>query len=250
MTDIQATPGTSDRTEARLAVAVHVEAELLRLGLQAMLPRLAAVERAEQFAHPGELERALAERRFHVLILSSANGAGKRTGNGLAQAPDGGGTGGPAPRRLPSLTRLRHTQPGLRTLVVLDPADAESDTALARLPADGYLLREELTAETLERALRQLAADEMPMPLRLGRQLLSHAGQSAHLLPARTVRLTAREHEVLDQLVAGLSNKQIARHLRISEHGVKRLVSSVLLKLDATNRTAAVVTAMKLGLTD
>lgn len=227
MTEIQEKPDTSDRTtETRLAVAVHVEAELLRLGLQAMLPKLTVVESAEQFTHPAALERALAEARFDVLILSSSHSA-------------------PAP-----VGRLRHAHPGLRTLVLLDPADAESDSALARLPADGYLLREELTAAALDRALRQLAADEMPMPLRLGRQLLSHAGESAHLLPARTVRLTAREQEVLAHLVAGLSNKQIARQLRISEHGVKRLVSSVLLKLGAANRTAAVVTAIKLGLID
>ncbi|WP_369206537.1 LuxR C-terminal-related transcriptional regulator [Streptomyces sp. PU-14G] len=226
MTETQATPGTDERTEARLAVAVHVEAELLRLGLQAMLPGLGCVERAEEFGHTEALDRALAEHRFHVLILSSSNSGHTAAG------------------------RLRHTHPGLRTLVVLDPADAESHGALARLPADGYLLREELTAAALDRALRQLAADEMPMPLRLGRRLLSHAGESAHLLPARTVRLTAREHQVLDQLVAGLSNKQIARRLRISEHGVKRLVSSVLLKLGAANRTAAVVTAIKLGLID
>ncbi|CAM4171154.1 LuxR C-terminal-related transcriptional regulator [Streptomyces albus] len=237
MTDIQGKPGASEQAGVRLAVAVYVEAELLRLGLEAMLPRLAVVDRAELFSGPEAVERALTEHRFHILLLSSAN-AGHRDATAAG------------PRRLPSLTRLRHTRPGLRTLVVLDPADAESGTALARLPADGYLLREELTAVSLERALRQLAADEMPMPLRLGRQLLRHAGESAHRLPARTVRLTAREHEVLDQLVAGLSNKEIARRLRISEHGVKRLVSSVLLKLDATNRTAAVVTAMKLGLTD
>lgn len=226
MTEIQATPGTDAHAQPRLAVAVHVEAELLRLGLQAMLPGLETVDRAEQFGRAAALERALSEHRFDVLILSSAN---------TAYATPG---------------RLRHAHSGLRTLVVLDPADAESHGALAKLPADGYLLREELTATALDRALRQLAADEMPMPLRLGRRLLSHAGESAHLLPARTVRLTAREHQVLDRLVAGLSNKQIARHLRISEHGVKRLVSSVLLKLDAANRTAAVVTAIKLGLID
>ncbi|MFI8848755.1 LuxR C-terminal-related transcriptional regulator [Streptomyces sp. 891-h] len=226
MTEIKEQPDTSGRTGTRLAVAVHVEAELLRFGLQAMLPGLAAVERAETFTHLGALERALARDRFHVLVLSSSNSASG------------------------SLGRLRHTPQGLRTLMLLDPVDAESDSALARLPADGYLLREELTAAALDRALRQLAADEMPMPLHLGRQLLSHAGESAPLLPARRVRLTAREHEVLAHLVAGLSNKQIARHLRISEHGVKRLVSSVLLKLGAANRTAAVVTAIKLGLID
>jgi DNA-binding CsgD family transcriptional regulator len=49
---------------------------------------------------------------------------------------------------------------------------------------------------------------------------------------------------VLKLLVAGLSNKQIARQLDISPHGVKRLVSNVLAKLGCSNRTLAVALAI------
>jgi two-component system nitrate/nitrite response regulator NarL len=78
--------------------------------------------------------------------------------------------------------------------------------------------------------------------------LLGRVGaQSGNLRP---VSLTARENETLALLAEGLSNKQIARRLRISEHGVKRLVGSLLLKLGSPNRTTAVVTAMKFGIID
>jgi DNA-binding NarL/FixJ family response regulator len=65
-----------------------------------------------------------------------------------------------------------------------------------------------------------------------------------------SARLTFREQETLTHLAHGLSNRQIATRMRISEHGAKRLVSSLLLKLGATNRTAAVVTAIKYGLVE
>jgi DNA-binding CsgD family transcriptional regulator len=60
--------------------------------------------------------------------------------------------------------------------------------------------------------------------------------------------LTSREREVLEQLAAGLSNRQIARALGISEHTVKFHVSSILGKLGASSRAAAIRHAMRHGL--
>ncbi|WP_226961764.1 helix-turn-helix transcriptional regulator [Streptomyces sp. 3MP-14] len=117
-----------------------------------------------------------------------------------------------------------------------------------RMPADGYLVRQKVTAKTLARALSQLAAGEMAIPVEVGRRLLRGSGAT----PAanRPAALTAREREALLLLVHGLSNKQIGRRLLISEHGAKRLVGSVLLKLNANNRTRAVVNAIRAGLVD
>jgi DNA-binding NarL/FixJ family response regulator len=60
--------------------------------------------------------------------------------------------------------------------------------------------------------------------------------------------LTAREKSVLEQLMFGLSNKAIARRLNVSVGTVKTHVKSILEKLDADSRTAAVVTAQRRGL--
>jgi DNA-binding NarL/FixJ family response regulator len=60
--------------------------------------------------------------------------------------------------------------------------------------------------------------------------------------------LTARELEVLYCLADGLSNKQIARQLGISEHTVKYHVNAILGKMNAQSRTEAVVRATRAGI--
>lgn len=65
---------------------------------------------------------------------------------------------------------------------------------------------------------------------------------------ARGADLTAREREVLVLLSRGLSNKQIARRLDISDHTAKFHVNGILGKLGAATRTEAVVLAARQGL--
>lgn len=62
------------------------------------------------------------------------------------------------------------------------------------------------------------------------------------------VQLTGREHEVLELLAAGFSNRRIARRLGISEHTAKFHVNGILVKLGAGTRTEAVVIAARRGL--
>ena len=61
-------------------------------------------------------------------------------------------------------------------------------------------------------------------------------------------RMTARELQVLELLVDGLSNKAIAAHLGVSDETVKFHLSSILGKLGASNRTEAVKRAIRMGL--
>jgi len=60
--------------------------------------------------------------------------------------------------------------------------------------------------------------------------------------------LTPRELEVLGLIADGLSSKEIARRLGISEHTVKFHVNTIMSKLGARSRTEAVVVAARLGL--
>ncbi len=70
----------------------------------------------------------------------------------------------------------------------------------------------------------------------------------ARITPQMDVEpLTARETEVLEQVAAGRSNKQVAEQLGISAHTVKFHVNAILGKLDVHSRTEAVVKAMQLG---
>lgn len=60
--------------------------------------------------------------------------------------------------------------------------------------------------------------------------------------------LTPREFQVLHLLSEGLSNKQIAKRLEVSEHTAKFHVATILSKLGVESRTEAVVRAAQLGL--
>lgn len=80
----------------------------------------------------------------------------------------------------------------------------------------------------------------------------------AHDAPANSTRadggrdlfepLTSRERDVLEQMAAGLSNRQIADVLGISEHTVKFHVSAILGKLGVTSRSAAIRHGLRQGL--
>jgi ATP/maltotriose-dependent transcriptional regulator MalT len=60
--------------------------------------------------------------------------------------------------------------------------------------------------------------------------------------------LTSREQDVLEQMAAGLSNRQIAHVLGISEHTVKFHVSAILGKLGVSSRSAAIRHGIRQGL--
>jgi DNA-binding NarL/FixJ family response regulator len=66
--------------------------------------------------------------------------------------------------------------------------------------------------------------------------------------PPTVGELTSREREVVQLLAEGLSNKEIAQRLDISEHTAKFHIGRILGKLDADSRTEAVVRAVRWGL--
>ncbi|TMF04583.1 MAG: response regulator transcription factor [Chloroflexi bacterium] len=66
--------------------------------------------------------------------------------------------------------------------------------------------------------------------------------------PAAAIALSSREVNVLNQVARGLSNKQIALKLGISDKTVRNHLSRIFRKLDAGNRTQAVMNAMRVGL--
>jgi LuxR family maltose regulon positive regulatory protein len=74
---------------------------------------------------------------------------------------------------------------------------------------------------------------------------VSHPGAALLIEP-----LTPREDEVLQLLVAGASNAQIAEELFITVNTVKRHITHILGKLEAENRTQAAMRARELGLVE
>jgi DNA-binding NarL/FixJ family response regulator len=60
--------------------------------------------------------------------------------------------------------------------------------------------------------------------------------------------LTSREVEILQQVTAGLANKEIAQRLSISDRTVKNHLSNIMEKLHVNSRTQAAVYALRAGL--
>jgi two-component system nitrate/nitrite response regulator NarL len=133
---------------------------------------------------------------------------------------------------------------GAKVLLLLDHVQEEVLDAIAAIPSNGFLVQHELSSDSLAAVLTRVAGGDTAMPGSMAQRLLTRARTGALDGAPTSPNLTPRERDVLELLVAGLSNKQIAKRLNISEHGVKRLVSNVLAKLGCPNRTHAVALAI------
>jgi len=147
--------------------------------------------------------------------------------------------------------RLSELARSVRAKVVLilrDAMEGELQRA-ARLSADAYLLEHAVTTQTLRETLLRVADGEMVLPESVARLLLAQVRRLGSDSPSRLEPLLSpREKQTLELLVDGMSNKQIARRLNITEHGAKRHVANVLAKLNCPNRTHAVALAVREGL--
>jgi two-component system, NarL family, nitrate/nitrite response regulator NarL len=116
-----------------------------------------------------------------------------------------------------------------------------------RFPIAAVLREQDLSADTLAGVLGGLERGVVAMPGETTRQLLALAADDA-AGPCGAPNLTARELDTLREIARGLTNRQIARLMSITEHGVKRHVANILAKLNCNNRTMAVSTAIRLNL--
>lgn len=135
-----------------------------------------------------------------------------------------------------------------RCLVVIRSEQPAELAHAAQVEADGYLMESELGPQALGSCIAEVVGGGMPIPPALGAQLLTSARAVERQARHRPPLLTPREHDVLQLLVEGCSNKQVAMELGISPHGAKRHVANVLMKLNCSNRTQAVARAITEGL--
>jgi DNA-binding NarL/FixJ family response regulator len=127
-----------------------------------------------------------------------------------------------------------------------------------RAGAIGYLLKD-ATSDNLADAVRGALRGESQIDPTVARKVLREFQHVTTIrqatLPSAPAeepleKLTDREEEILKLLAAGLSNKEIAQQLSLSEGTVKNHISAILAKLHANDRTQAVLTALKRGLVD
>jgi DNA-binding NarL/FixJ family response regulator len=136
-----------------------------------------------------------------------------------------------------AITRIRSDFPSSRFIILTSSAGDVQAVRAFQAGATGYLLKNLLRTEMIE-TIRLVHAGKKKMPPEVAQQIAEYSmGDS----------VSAREIEVLRCVSRGKSNKIIADDLRISEHTVKNHIKSILSKLDASDRTDAVVIAIRRG---
>lgn len=134
------------------------------------------------------------------------------------------------------------------TVIVLTMLD-DDDTVLAalRAGASGYLLKGTNGANILS-AIRSAAAGTAVLDAGLLGSLAGRASQAAAAAPEPFPELTARERDILSHIADGLTNAEIGDRLHLSSKTIANNVSTILTKLQVTQRGQAIVLAREAGL--
>jgi two-component system nitrate/nitrite response regulator NarL len=131
-------------------------------------------------------------------------------------------------------------------IIMLTASEAEEDVLTAlKSGARGYILKG-VSARELLKAVRDVHAGEAYVTPALAASLLSEmTGGPLGLKPAPSPldELTEREHQILEKVAGGLSNKEIAQQLFLSEKTVKHYMTNILQKLQVRNRVEAALLA-------
>ena len=161
----------------------------------------------------------------------------------------------PAPGGLETTQRIRREFPATAVIVLAQDEDEESLFASIKAGAAAFVIKD-ISPEDLIHVIRRVSQGEFLIndkvfskPAVASRVLkefreLAVYGQEAQPIFAP---LSPREVEILDNIAQGMTNKQVAYALSISEQTVKNHMSSILRKLAVNDRTQAVVYAMRQG---
>ena len=152
-----------------------------------------------------------------------------------------------------SATRtLTAEMPDVKVLVLTASEEEAKLFDAIKAGAQGYLLKN-LEAETFFDLLDRAQRGEPALTPALARKLLQEFARPAEAAaaPAEDETLTAREREVLELMVEGVtSNRKLAKRLGLSENTVKFHVRNILDKLRLHNRAEVVGYALRKGIVD
>ncbi|HZO90412.1 MAG TPA: response regulator transcription factor [Chthonomonadaceae bacterium] len=137
-----------------------------------------------------------------------------------------------------ALSAIRQEFPNARVIILSTYGGDEDVYRGLRLGAKAYLLKDAPCEQLLE-TIRAVAAGQTLIATEMAAKLAERMSRP---------ELTPRELEVLEQIVEGKSNQEIARTLSIAESTVKAHVNSILSKLSVGDRTQAVTTAIRRGI--
>jgi two-component system response regulator DegU len=144
--------------------------------------------------------------------------------------------------------RIRSANPDTRVVMLTMHADEAVIASAIRAGASGYLVKDCSTDEIAE-AVRLAADDEAALSPGLAASMLNEVRKLDDAVAPEAERaVTKREEEVLQLIADGCSTSEVAQQLYISQKTVKNHLASIYQKLDARDRTQAVLRAVRMGI--
>jgi len=147
-----------------------------------------------------------------------------------------------------AIVEIRKENPDARVLVLTSFGEEDKVGTAIRAGALGYLLKDS-SPDELFHAIRSVYRGNLSLPQHLALKLVHEMGHPKDTAPPETA-LTARELDVLKEIAHGLSNEEIAKKLSIGTTTVRSHVSSLLSKLELSNRTQLALYAVEKGLVE
>lgn len=214
-------------SETPLRVLVADDHPMFREGVRAMLLSAPDMDHVGE-AETGEAAVSLAaELRPDVVVMD-------------IQMPGSGG--------IEATRKIKGENPKVNVLMVTMFEDDATVFAAMRAGASGYILKGANYDEML-RAIKAAGNGEAIFSPKLAVRLVDFFSGAARKAPPEAFpELSEREREILDLIARGLKNQEIAKRLYLSPKTVRNNVSSILHKLQAADRTQAIIRAREAGL--
>lgn len=141
--------------------------------------------------------------------------------------------------------RIREQIPDTKVVMLTMHADREVVAEALRAGAVGYLVKDCSTEEICE-AIRMAVQDDAALSADIAASMLDEVHRID--APGDPHVVTRREEEVLQLIADGCSTVEVAERLFISQKTVKNHLASIYQKLDARDRTQAVLSAVRMGI--
>ena len=144
--------------------------------------------------------------------------------------------------------QVRLELPSTQVVMLTMHADQEVLASAIRAGASGYLVKD-CSTEEIASAVRMAASGETALSPQLAASMLNEVRKWDKAAAAEEERVvTKREEEVLQLIADGCSTPEVAAKLYISQKTVKNHLASIYQKLDARDRTQAVLQAVRMGI--
>jgi len=212
---------TMKTVDQAIEVFLLAENRLLREALARVLNKKGDIRVVAAFAYDREIAEGIGQIKPHVLILDSATYA---------------------VAGLEVVGFVRQALPAIKVLMIGMEADKDIFLRCVKAGVAGYVLKDASAVE-IAAAVRGVAYEEAACPPKLCLALFDYVARQTSRLPGTfrglELGLSRREQQLMQLISAGLTNKEIASQLNLSEQTVKNHVCHILRKLGVRDRLTA-----------